>query len=193
VASEKSARFFVKSSASRARATSIGFTQTSSIPRARQRSSNGFPMPRRLAGDDEPGEARTLGERERPVEDLVDHPRRAGEHGLRERGRLVIGEHGRLLRRREVDAEDRTLGSDDGTKSRQARVAPRVSADGQPLNGLSGRWIQAQWWCSSAEGGSFVPLGAPPIIPSIWRPPVLKNRHTRAPASAKKTMLRIVV
>jgi hypothetical protein len=42
VASLKSERSRVKSSSSRPRCTSIGFTHTSSIPRARARSSSGF-------------------------------------------------------------------------------------------------------------------------------------------------------
>jgi hypothetical protein len=42
VASLKSDRSRVKSSSSRPRCTSIGFTHTSSTPRARARSSNGF-------------------------------------------------------------------------------------------------------------------------------------------------------
>jgi len=65
---------------------------------------HGSSIPRRLAGDDQPGDARTLGERERPVRDLVDHPpptrepcRRtwAGEHGPENMGRRTwAGEHG---------------------------------------------------------------------------------------------------
>jgi len=132
VASEKSARFFVASSASRARATSIGRTEARSPVGGRARATASTDA-RRLAGDDQPGDAHTLGERERPVRDLVDHPpptrepcRRtwAGEHGLGERARLVIGEDGGLRRRREVDAEDRARRPDDGTTSGPARVAP---------------------------------------------------------------------
>jgi len=114
----------------------------SSIPRRRPRSRNGFhrcPSARRRrparrrpharrAGAPSQRSRRSPPAYQRTVPENMGRRTWAGEHGLGERARLVIGEDGGLRRRREVDAEDRARRPDDGTTSGPARVAPQVAA-----------------------------------------------------------------
>lgn len=60
------------------------------------------------------------------------------------------------------------------------------------------QWCSLAWcWCacSCASPCSWWAMssGAPPIVASIWRPPVRKNRASRTAASSRNTMLSQVV
>src|SRR5690606_29213492 len=83
--------------------------------------------------------------RQRPVEDLIDHPRVTVEHPASERDRVMIGDHRRLPRGGEIDPHDRQLRADDRTKSGQLLVASTITARERPTVGhgilLGSGWI----------------------------------------------------
>jgi hypothetical protein len=85
-------------------------------------------VPGRLAAEHDPGEPGLGGDRGRPVQDVVDHPRIPGEHPPGQDHRVVIGQHRGLLCRREIDAQHGVITAHDRPQPTQLLVAAAVTA-----------------------------------------------------------------
>jgi hypothetical protein len=94
-------------------------------------------VPGRLAADDHTCEPGVDRDRQRPVDDVVDHPRVTVEHAPTQRDRVVIGDHRRLLGRSQVDPHHRQIRPDNRTKTGQLLVAAAITTRERPTVGHS--------------------------------------------------------